>query len=522
MSNANPQTGPGSSGCQPAPKPLRLLFVDASAQDVEHLLQIFMDSGYQPTYQQVETLTGLACALSNPGWDALLCDPTLPGLDANEVLQQVRERQLDLPVIMVSAGLRGEEAIAAMRAGAHDSLSKNSLDRLVPAIERELREAANRHEKRLAEQTLKANEERFRALADSIPGVVFRMGYLPDGGLGFQYLSEAAWMLFGSTADELTRNPAGWLQWLVAEDKPGFLQALATSATQRTTLNWEGRIQLVTGEHKWINLRSSPRSTEDGHQVIWEGVMWNITYSKRTESELRESRTQLAALSSHLQNVKEDERERIARDVHDVLGGTLVAMRFEIAMLAGRIESDPPRARKHAASLEKMIDDAIATVGRVTRELRPGILKDFGLAAAIESHGEDFTQRTGINCNILCSDYDVAPDYPTALALFRVFQEALTNVSKHAQAQNISVRLMQEDDQVVLEIADDGKGLAEADLRKPRSFGLRGMRERLSSLGGSLEVGPVLPHGTRLTLRAPLSPEISDESATPSPWSSAS
>jgi signal transduction histidine kinase len=158
-----------------------------------------------------------------------------------------------------------------------------------------------------------------------------------------------------------------------------------------------------------------------------------------------------------------------------------------------------------------MVDDAIATVGRVTRELRPGILKDFGLAAAIESQGEDFAQRTGITCNILCTDHDLDPDYDTALALFRIFQEALTNVSKHARGSEVNVRLMQEGDEVVLEIADNGCGLAAADLQKPRSFGLRGIRERMRSLGGRLDLSPVAPHGTRLVLRAPLLPGQTEE-----------
>ena len=249
--------------------------------------------------------------------------------------------------------------------------------------------------------------------------------------------------------------------------------------------------------------------------MVWEGVMWNITHSKRVEADLRESRSQLAALSNHLQRIKEEERERIARDVHDVLGGTLVAMKFEMSLLEAKLEANPAQARERARNVGRMVDDAIATVGRVTRELRPGILKDFGLAAAIESQGEDFAQRTGISCNILCTDHDLNPDYDTSLALFRVFQEALTNVSKHARATAVGVRLMQEGDEVVLEITDNGCGLAPADLRKPRSFGLRGIRERLTSLGGRLDLSPVTPQGTRLTLRAPLLPATADEHPNP-------
>ncbi|MDD2670437.1 histidine kinase, partial [Zoogloea sp.] len=433
-----------------------------------------------------------------------------PGFSAQAALRLTQELALDLPFIIVSGVMQEDDAIAAMRAGAHDYLSKNKLDRLVPAVERELREVCNRREKRFAEQTLRQSEARLRALTDNIPGVVFQMGYSTDGMLGFQYLSEAATMLFGISAEELTGSSAGWMTWLLDDDLPGFVDAAALSADNLSTLNWEGRIQLPTGEQKWINLRSSPRLSE-ANEVVWEGVMWNITHSKRVEADLRESRSQLAALSNHLQRIKEDERERIARDVHDVLGGTLVAMKFEMSLLESKLESDPIQARDRTRNVGRMVDDAIATVGRVTRELRPGILKDFGLAAAIESQGEDFAQRTGIACNILCTDHDLDPDYDTALAFFRVFQEALTNVSKHARATAVNVRLMQEGDEVVLEIADNGCGLGVSDLQKPRSFGLRGIRERLSSLGGRLDLSPVEPSGMRLILHSPLRPAHAEE-----------
>ncbi len=497
-----------------AKPPIRLLFIEDSENDVILLLHRFRDAGYAPTYRQVMSETEMREALSDEHWDLILCDHNLPGFSAQAALRLLQDLALDLPFIIVSGVMQEDEAIAAMRAGAHDYLSKNKLDRLIPAIERELREAGNRREKRQAEQTLRQSEARLRALTDNIPGVVFQMSYTPEGMLGFQYLSEAAAMLFGTPADELIGGSAGWMNWLLAEDVPGFIEAARVSSDNLSTLNWEGRIQLASGELKWINLRSSPRLSEAG-AVVWEGVMWNITHSKRVEADLRESRSQLAALSNHLQRIKEEERERIARDVHDVLGGTLVAMKFEMSLLEAKLEANPTQSRERARNVGRMVDDAIATVGRVTRELRPGILKDFGLAAAIESQGEDFAQRTGIACNILCTDHDLNPDYDTSLALFRVFQEALTNVSKHARATAVSVRLMQEGDEVVLEISDNGCGLAPADLRKPRSFGLRGIRERLTSLGGRLDLSPAIPQGTRLTLRAPLLPATADEHPTP-------
>lgn len=493
-----------------AKPPIRLLFIEDSENDVLLILHQFRNAGYAPTYLRVASPAEMRAALEREPWDLILCDHNLPGFSAQGALRLSRELALDLPFIIVSGVMQEDEAIAAMRAGAHDYLSKNKLDRLIPAVERELREVVNRREKRQAEHTLRQSEARLRALTDNIPGVVFQMGYTPDRTLGFQYLSEAAAMLFGAPAEELIGGSSGWMSWLLDEDLPGFIDAAASSAESLSTLNWEGRIQLPTGEQKWINLRSSPRLSECG-KVVWEGVMWNITHSKHVEADLRESRSQLAALSNHLQRIKEEERERIARDVHDVLGGTLVAMKFEMSLLESKLDSQLAQARERARNVGRMVDDAIATVGRVTRELRPGILKDFGLAAAIESQGEDFAQRTGITCNILCTDHDLDPDYDTALALFRIFQEALTNVSKHAGGTEVRVRLMQEGDEVVLEIADDGCGLAATDLQKPRSFGLRGIRERMSSLGGRLELNPVAPHGTCLVLRVPLLPYQSDE-----------
>ncbi|THF65671.1 sensor histidine kinase [Pseudothauera nasutitermitis] len=214
--------------------------------------------------------------------------------------------------------------------------------------------------------------------------------------------------------------------------------------------------------------------------------------------------SRLAALSNHLEVAREEERERIARDIHDVLGGHLVAIKIETALLAARLDGDPAQLRKRVRGIERLLDDAIATVSRVTRELRPGILKDFGLGAAIECQAEDFTQRTGIACRIVCADHDIQLARDAEVALFRTFQEALTNVCKHACASRVEVRLTEEGDDVLLEVRDDGKGFDPADMDKPRSFGLRGMRERLAAFGGRLEIDSMRPGGTRLLLAVPL------------------
>ena len=486
----------------PQRRRLSLLIIEDNEDDALLLSHRFRHAGYELDVLRVDTPAGTETALRNQHWDLIISDHDLPGFSAIAALGILQQLGLDIPFIIVSGVIREETAIAAMRAGAHDYLSKNHLERLFPAVERELREAGFRRERRRALASQHQTEARLQAAAANTPGVIFQMQRRGEAPLEFLFASEATEMLLGMTPSDLCRDGRQFEDRLLPEDKATLFAELEHTATSGTKLNWEGRIHTLAGDTKWINVRGSARTEVDGTQV-WEGVMWNITQSKRTESELRASQLHLKALSNHLQNAKEDERERIARDVHDVLGGHLVALKFSTALMAAKPEMPTEQLRERITQFQTLIDEAIETVGRITRELRPGILKDFGLAAAIESHAEDFAQRTGIRCHILCADDDVSLPEDESIALFRIFQEALTNVSKHARAGLVEVRLLHTGDGVLLEVADDGIGVSDADLSKPRSFGLRGVRERVASLGGTVALQPRQPRGTLLQVTLP-------------------
>ena len=489
------------SNSQPT-RSVRILIIDDSGDDALLLVHRFREAEYNPVWLRVENAEATRAALVSQSWDAVLSDHRMPGFSAMAALQLIQELQLDLPFIIVSGVIEEEMAIAAMRAGAHDYLTKDKLDRLVPAVERELREARNRAERRAALEAVRESEARYRALAENIPGMVFQFVREDHYSLRFLYVSDGCMALLSLRPSQLRAAPERFANMIMPEDRDGFFEWLRKAAERFSTFNWDGRIVTAGGDPKWINIRSSPRRLESG-QVLWEGIVSNITQSKQGELQVRESRAQLAELSSHLQAAKEEERERIARDIHDVLGGTLVAIKIEVSLLASKIPAELPRLTQRARSIEKLVDDAISTAGRVARDLRPGILKEFGLAAAVESQAEDFSERTSIPCKILCADHDIEPDQETSIALFRILQEALTNVSKHAQAKMVEVRLLQEAGDIVLEVTDDGGGISAKDLTKPKSFGLRGIRERINSLNGSLaiECGP--SGGSRLTVRAP-------------------
>lgn len=499
---------------------LRLLLVDAGENDAARVLACLTAAGAQVQAQRVTTAAALRAALAdgkngkngkNGAWDAILCRLRQPGskepkgLGATAALRLMQEAALDLPFIILADRLDDKSVARALQAGAQDCFTCGELDRLLPAIRREIRAERHRADHRAALEMLRASEARFRVLAANLPGMVFQLEYDPASGLHFSYVSEGCDKLIGLKPNELLTAPQRFVEVVDMADRAALDKALEDSAATCSTLNWEGRIR-KRGQVKWINLRSTPQRLENGG-MQWQGIATDISRSKEAEAKLRRSREQLSELSYHLEAAKEEERERIARDIHDELGSTLVAIKIKSALLSTRLPEQPPGLHGMAGEIENMLDQAMSTVSRVARELRPGILKEFGLSAAIECQAEDFSQRTGIACHVQCDDEGGEgrqPDEQTSVALFRIFQEALTNVAKHAHASLVAVRLRRERGCIVLEIRDNGRGISEADLNKPRSFGLRGIRERVSSLNGEFAIGPAESGGSHIMLSVPV------------------
>jgi PAS domain S-box-containing protein len=346
------------------------------------------------------------------------------------------------------------------------------------------------------------SDARFRGLAASLPGMVFHLQRTAEGNYRFRYVNEGCQRLFGLKQHELLASARKFFDAFETEDRRALEAALAVSASSGAPLDWAGRLRGRRG--KWVDLRSTPlRGDEDGADVTnWQGIATNITAVKETEAALRASREQLAELSFHLEAAREQERERIARDIHDELGSLLVRLKIEAALLATKLPTEPPALREKARSIEGLLDQAMGAASRVARELRPGILKEFGLPAAIESLAEDFSQHFGITCRVQCDD-DLEPDPDTSLALFRIIQETLTNVAKHAHASLVVVRLRRERGSIALELRDNGRGISEADMAKRKSFGLRGIRERVHSLAGEFVIAAGEHGGTHIRLRVP-------------------
>jgi PAS domain S-box-containing protein len=354
-------------------------------------------------------------------------------------------------------------------------------------------------------QALEHSASDLRAIVARIPGMAFQVQRTRDGGTELRYVSAQSAQLLGIRAATLRAHPERFFNLILEEDKADYLERLDAAGGGHMSFNWVGRIWVEAWKDvKWVNIRVSRRESPDG--PIWDGIMLNVTHSKQAEAENRRSRAQLAALAAHVESVKERERLNIAREVHDDLGGNLTAIKIGLSWLKRHLPSDQPALLQRAAYLDDIADQTIEAARRIAASLRPPVL-DFGIASAIDWQLKRFSRNAGIAYELDAPDAAIplAPD--AEIAVFRIVQEALTNVAKHARATRVKVGLtLQPDDGLLVAITDNGRGMQPARGKNGvPGFGLLGMRERAIALGGELDVQSAGRRGTRVSLRIPLS-----------------
>lgn len=272
----------------------------------------------------------------------------------------------------------------------------------------------------------------------------------------------------------------------------------------------EHRIVRPDGETRYIQIRAEVVSDSEGNATSLMGIAQDVTDRKRADEQLRSSREQLRALSAHLQFIREEERSRIAREVHDELGQVLTALKMDLSLLNHKLlESSAILPRKmlyeEIRSMSKKVDSTIKSVRKIVTELRPEVLDHLGLKSAIEWQAQEFQARSGIDCKLDPHMESIEmDDRDGETAIFRILQEALTNIARHSGATKVEIFLKQQDSEITMEVRDNGRGISEADLTKSRSFGLLGMRERALFLGGDVEVKGNPGFGTSVKVQIPV------------------
>lgn len=268
---------------------------------------------------------------------------------------------------------------------------------------------------------------------------------------------------------------------------------------------WHGELvnRRKDGSEFPIELWTSLVLDESGKPIATVGVARDITDRKHAEEEIFSSRERLRELAAHLQTIREEEDTRIAREIHDELGQTLTGLKIDIKWLEKRISKRQHAAHDKLMAMSNLIDTAIHTVRKVSTELRPGVL-ELGLTAAIDWQTREFQGRTGIQSTVSVDVQEDQIDEQQSTNIFRIFQEILTNIIRHAHATNVSILLRMENGFFILEVKDNGVGINEEEIRHTKSLGILGMRERALLLGGNLNIRGVRGKGTTVTVTIPI------------------
>jgi PAS domain S-box-containing protein len=356
-------------------------------------------------------------------------------------------------------------------------------------------------ERKQAEEVLRQSEERFSSLVELMPVAV----YVCDTSGLIQHYNHRAVELWGRepAAGDTAQRFCGSLRLydtdgtLVPHDKSKMAEVLRTGVEAR---DLEVVIQRPDGTRVTVLVNIVPLRNGDGELIGAMNCFQDITERKRVQTALQYSFGQLRALAGQLQTVREEERRRVARELHDQLGQALTAMKIDLSSL---IEDLPAEKERRAESLPDLIDQTIPSVRRISNHLSTVVLHDLRLLGACELAAREFESRTGTECRLDLPGDGTVVERELATSLFRILQETFTNIARHANATRVDVRLARENGSMTLEVRDDGKGISEEQLSDRSSLGILGMRERALLLGGEVAISGAPGEGTTIKVRVP-------------------
>jgi len=358
---------------------------------------------------------------------------------------------------------------------------------------------AMRREFRALEEKRQA-EAKFRKLVEQVQAIIYIVD--PKEPDRLMYISPQIKML-GFTPEEWLDDPELPVRQIHVEDRKLAMEAIYRCRSQGLPLRTEYRLMARNGRALWFRDEAEAVTDDSGRHMFMQGILVNITQNKLAEEALRHSQDELRRLAAHQEQVKEEERTRIAREIHDELGGQLTSIKAYVSVSVEQAKARGEQPDPLLTDAADMAKSAIETVRRVITDLRPSVLDQLGVWAALEWYAGRVQQMSGIRC--LCKIDDSVADFEVdaelSTMLFRVVQEALTNVVRHADASEVQISARLQSGVVVLEVVDNGKGIDTERLLNRESMGLLGMYERTRHFGGELKVSGIPGKGTSVVLR---------------------
>lgn len=467
---------------------IHILLIEDNETDailVQNDLQHAM--GDQITVVHTERLSSALELIRKQPFDLILSDLTLPDSDGVTTINRLRESAASIPIAVLSFRDDEKLAIKAIKAGAQDYLVKGSLTEGVLA--RVIRYSIER--KRLEEGSRKARK-RFQTVFEKAPlGIA-----LINLQTGKYYdVNPMYACIAGRSVDELLHlNQSDIIH---PDDVLSYRREIELFIHHQShDSKIVKRVLRTDMSIIWIEMSLVPFESMDGQEICYLCMIEDITERKRMIENLRH-------LTTHLQDVREEERTRIGREIHDVLGGTLTVLKMDLDWLSKKITADPMHER--IKSLYALTGEAIETARRVSINLRPNVLDNLGLYGAIEWLVREFEQRTNIKCyleSVISAISCNNKNFETSI--FRIIQEIFINITRHSHATRVDIELIEDDTDIVITIKDNGAGITESQLLNPESFGIIGMKERTQQFGGTLEIAGAPLQGSVVTLKIPL------------------
>lgn len=503
-----------------SPERPTLLLVDDAPINLELVLESLEREGYEVLVALDGEEALERAARVRP--DLILLDVMLPGVDGFEVCRRLKAHPelADIPVIFMTSLSAPRDKLTGFAAGGVDYITKPlQLDETRARIQVHLKlRALNRQldehnaeltreiaERIRAEQALRDREDEARRLAAGLAEAQ-RIGHMGSWELdlasGRLVWSDEIYRIFEIDKGGFAASYPAFLERVHPDDRAMVDRAYAESVRERRLYQVDHRLLLPDGRVKHVREQGETFYARDGKPLLSRGTVQDITEIKETQIMLERSRAELRLLAARRDAEQEDERRELAHAMHEELGQTLVALRMKAARLYQHCrECDNDEVDALGDDILAMSEAAIRSIRRLVADIRPTTL-DMGIVPALEWLADDFTQGLGIPCRFQAEDRDCTLVDTTATALFRLAQEALTNVALHADAHQVDMILRRDGDALQLTITDDGRGIRWEDLRKP-TLGILGMREQLAVLGGTLNVGPGDKEGTVVRIRVP-------------------
>jgi two-component system sensor histidine kinase UhpB len=476
----------------------QILLIEDSPSDsllIEEALRDVLD--FRHHLVRAGLLSEALSSTQSTHFDIVLLDLGLPDAQGISTFRTFHQRAPELPVLVLTGLDDMAVGLLALQDGAQDYLVKREIGS--SELSRAIRYAIERHRVAMA---LKESEERFQLAVKGASAGLWDWNPQSDA----IYLSPHFKEILGYEGHELPNRTQAVLEAIHPDDIDRVSTSLAAHLNQKRAYDIEYRVRTKAGEYRWIHSRGQALWSSSGDAYRMVGWIIDVTERRLADEALRESREELQRLSANIQRAREEEKTRIARELHDDLGQQLAALKIECAKLEHHGEGDNRTStRTDLSNIYALIDQLVASVRRIATDLRPVMLDDLGLIPAVEWFIDRFSQRHGVRVTQRIDADGIDFNYDSATAVFRIVQESLTNVARHSGATEVRLEIGRKGPDCIVSIADNGRGCQSGTRRAPNSFGLLGMRERAAALRGNVEIQTAPDQGFAIIISLPLS-----------------